>query len=259
MRTRKHLRRRSHSRATAGDIECSGGRSSGRNARNAELPVGENAKGPDRLGPFAFFRVPLPSEPDRRTARATGRLHGRRWTARARGSGSMPEAVSLGRVAVLDRTEGGRRVLRAVRELAREGRHATAVAVHGPRERRTPLVREADEAVEVEGSPELVLHRSGAEAAWLGPATLAQRAAFADACEQLGVLFLGPSAATLAAPARAGRPRRAGRAAAAPSSPRRAPPPRARGGWRWWSRATAPARRSPSASGTPRCAGPTWR
>ena len=109
----------------------------------------------------------------------------------------MPEAVSLGRVAVLDRTEGGRRVLRAVRELAREGRHATAVAVHGPRDRRTPVVREADEAVEVEGSPERVLHRSGAEAAWLGPAPLAQRAAFADACEQLGVLFLGPSAATL--------------------------------------------------------------
>jgi acetyl/propionyl-CoA carboxylase alpha subunit/acetyl-CoA carboxylase carboxyltransferase component len=140
----------------------------------------------------------------------------------------MPEAVSLGRVAVMDRTEVGRRVLRAVRELAREGRHAVAVAVHGPKDRRTPLVREADEAVEVEGSPELVLHRSGAEAGWLGPAPLAQRAAFADACEQLGVLFLGPSAGTLQrliAPGGLAALARAGGVELAPSAP---PPPDAR-------------------------------
>ncbi|ACG74278.1 biotin/lipoyl attachment domain-containing protein [Anaeromyxobacter sp. K] len=109
----------------------------------------------------------------------------------------MPEAVSLGRVAVLDRSEAGRRAVRAVRELAREGKSALAVAVHAPRDRRLPFVREADASVEVEGSPELALHVAGAEAAWLGPAPLAERAAFAEACEQLGVLFLGPSSSVL--------------------------------------------------------------
>ncbi|HTN51427.1 MAG TPA: carboxyl transferase domain-containing protein [Anaeromyxobacter sp.] len=110
----------------------------------------------------------------------------------------MPETtVGLGRVLVLDRGESGRRALRAVRELVREGRAEAAVAGHPARERRCPLVREADEAVEVDGRPELALGLARAGAAWLGPAPVAVRAAFAEACGQLGVVHLGPSAATL--------------------------------------------------------------
>jgi acetyl/propionyl-CoA carboxylase alpha subunit/acetyl-CoA carboxylase carboxyltransferase component len=109
----------------------------------------------------------------------------------------MPKIVSLGRVAVLDRGESGRRVLRAARELARDGRAGAAVAVHGPGEERTPFAREADEAVKIEGSPELALHLARADAAWLGPASLADRAAFAEACAQLGVLKIGFPAAAL--------------------------------------------------------------
>jgi uncharacterized protein len=60
----------------------------------------------------------------------------------------MSDAIGLGRVVVVDGGEGGRRVLRAIRELVRLGRAEAAVAVHGPLERHAAFLREADEAIE---------------------------------------------------------------------------------------------------------------
>jgi acetyl/propionyl-CoA carboxylase alpha subunit/acetyl-CoA carboxylase carboxyltransferase component len=107
------------------------------------------------------------------------------------------EKVGLGRVAVVDRGEGGRRVLRAVRELARAGQAAAAVAVHGPRDRLTRFVRDADEASERGETPEDTLRAARADTVWLGPATLAERAAFADACARVGAQLVGPPAEAL--------------------------------------------------------------
>jgi acetyl/propionyl-CoA carboxylase alpha subunit/acetyl-CoA carboxylase carboxyltransferase component len=105
----------------------------------------------------------------------------------------MDKSIGLGRVAVLDHGDGARRTLRALRELARAGEVATAVALYLPRDRRSRVVREADEAVEITGSIEDALRAARADSAWLGIAPMAERAAFADACARAGVTFIGPS------------------------------------------------------------------
>jgi acetyl/propionyl-CoA carboxylase alpha subunit/acetyl-CoA carboxylase carboxyltransferase component len=106
---------------------------------------------------------------------------------------------SLGRVAVLERDGGGRRILRAIRELAASGRAEGAVALHDPAQRLARFVRDADDALELEpGAPIAdALRRVGARTVWLGPAPLADRLALADACERAGVAMVGPSAAAL--------------------------------------------------------------
>jgi acetyl/propionyl-CoA carboxylase alpha subunit/acetyl-CoA carboxylase carboxyltransferase component len=104
----------------------------------------------------------------------------------------MADSSGLGRVAVIDRGEVGRRVLRAIRELARAGKAGKAVALLTPSERGSPFAREADEIVALEGSLEQGLRLARAGAAWLGPsASMLERAAFASACAQLGVVHLG--------------------------------------------------------------------
>src|SRR6266568_325059 len=109
----------------------------------------------------------------------------------------MDRAVGLGRVAVVDAGEGARRVLRALRELAHAGRAGLVVAVNDPKDRPGRFAREADASVDVAGSPLEVLRAARAESAWLGPATIAERAAFAEACHELGVRHLGPPAEAL--------------------------------------------------------------
>ena len=135
----------------------------------------------------------------------------------------METAVGLGRVAVLDGGEGARRVLRALHELARAGQAGVAVAVHGRRDRLARFVREADEAVEMDGAVEQALRAARAAAAWLGPATLDERASFAEACARAGVAHIGPPAAALqrltAAGGLAALASRLGIAAADPSRP----------------------------------------
>ena len=107
--------------------------------------------------------------------------------------------IGLGRVAVVDSREGAPRVLRAVRELVRAGQATAAVAVFAPRDRLARFVREADEAVELQGSLEDALRAARADSAWLGAATTERRAAFAEACTRAGVLRIGPPAeATMA-------------------------------------------------------------
>ena len=104
----------------------------------------------------------------------------------------MDRAVGLGRVAVVDGGESARRVLRALRELARAGKAGLVVAVNDPKDRPGRFAREADASVDAAGSPLEVLRAARAESAWLGPATLAERAEFAEACRELGVRHLGP-------------------------------------------------------------------
>ncbi|HZZ83382.1 MAG TPA: carboxyl transferase domain-containing protein [Anaeromyxobacteraceae bacterium] len=96
--------------------------------------------------------------------------------------------AGLGRVAVLD--GASRPVLRALRALARSGQAGAAVVLHPPDDRRA--VREADEAVELGDSLDVALSRARADSAWLGPAPLAERLGFAEACARTGVAFIGP-------------------------------------------------------------------
>ncbi|ABS27111.1 carboxyl transferase domain-containing protein [Anaeromyxobacter sp. Fw109-5] len=109
----------------------------------------------------------------------------------------MHERNGLGRVAVVDPSEAARRVVRAVRALGREGLADGAVVVHAAEPRRAPAVREADEAVEALADVEETLRRARADAAWLGPAPVAERAAFAEACARAGVTHVGPPADAL--------------------------------------------------------------
>ena len=109
----------------------------------------------------------------------------------------MKAFSGLGRVAVVAGGEGAPRVLRALRELARAGQANQAVVLHGPDDRQARLVREADEALELEGSIEDALRAAHVDSAWLGAASMARRAEFAEACARAGVAHLGPPAELL--------------------------------------------------------------
>jgi acetyl/propionyl-CoA carboxylase alpha subunit len=93
---------------------------------------------------------------------------------------------------VLDGGEGGRRVLRAIHELARIGESVTSVAIHERRDRLARNVRDSDEAPEFSGSLETALRAARADSAWLVPAPLAERAAFADACTRASFIWSHP-------------------------------------------------------------------
>ncbi|MGZ6123954.1 MAG: biotin carboxylase N-terminal domain-containing protein, partial [Myxococcales bacterium] len=106
-------------------------------------------------------------------------------------------STGLGRVALVGGGEDAPRVLRSLRALARAGQATVSVALHRPHDRRARFVREADEALEVEGSIEDALRAARADSAWLGEASLAGRADFADACARAGVTHIGPPAEVL--------------------------------------------------------------
>ncbi len=103
----------------------------------------------------------------------------------------------LGRVVILDRHGGARRVLRALGELAAAGKVDATIAIHAPEHRSARFVREADEAIALGDSLEEAILRARATTAWLGPASPEERAAFAATCEKVGVAPVGPGAATL--------------------------------------------------------------
>ena len=103
------------------------------------------------------------------------------------------------------------RLIHAVRELGREqGRDLRTIALHTQAEQRAMFVRAADEAVCLDpagaGTPsasspyldldvlERALRSSGADAAWVGWGFVAERPEFADLCERIGIVFIGPSA-----------------------------------------------------------------
>ncbi|WP_242354967.1 hypothetical protein, partial [Anaeromyxobacter sp. SG64] len=83
----------------------------------------------------------------------------------------MDVRSGLGRVAVLDGSEAARRVVRAVRDLGREGAADAAVLLYAGELRRSPAAREADEAHAADADVEASLRRARADAAWLGPAS----------------------------------------------------------------------------------------
>ncbi len=111
------------------------------------------------------------------------------------------------RVAVVNRGEPAVRLIRAVRQLNEE-RHSDVkvVALHTQAEQRALFVRAADESVCLRdagssGSPyldleelERALRVSGADAVWVGWGFVAEDPAFAELCERLGLVFIGPSA-----------------------------------------------------------------
>ncbi len=97
--------------------------------------------------------------------------------------------------------------MRLVHAARDAGPHLTTIALHTQGERRAMFVREADEAVGFEslgvpitGTPyldlavlEAALVEARAEAVWVGWGFVAERPEFADLCDRMGVVFIGPS------------------------------------------------------------------
>ena len=111
------------------------------------------------------------------------------------------------RVAVVNRGEPAVRLIRAVRELNEEhGFGITVIAFHTEAERQALFVRSADESVVLREDGvtkvpyldhvelERALRVSHADAVWVGWGFVAEDPAFAELCEQLGLVFIGPSA-----------------------------------------------------------------
>jgi acetyl/propionyl-CoA carboxylase alpha subunit/acetyl-CoA carboxylase carboxyltransferase component len=109
------------------------------------------------------------------------------------------------RVAVVNRGEPAMRLIRAVRELNEEhGYGIKVIALHTQAERRALFVRAADEAVCLRdvttaggayldhAELERGLRASRADAVWVGWGFVAEDPAFAELCERLGVVFIGP-------------------------------------------------------------------
>ncbi len=113
----------------------------------------------------------------------------------------------VSRLAVVNRGEPALRLIRAVRQLNEEGRHdITVIAMHTESEQRALFVRAADESVCLRddvpsGSPyldhaelERALRVSRADSVWVGWGFVAEDPAFADLCERMGLVFIGPPA-----------------------------------------------------------------
>jgi acetyl/propionyl-CoA carboxylase alpha subunit/acetyl-CoA carboxylase carboxyltransferase component len=105
------------------------------------------------------------------------------------------------RLAIVNRGEPAMRVIHAVRELnARREEPIRLIALHTGAERQALFVRQADEAVELANGYldladlERALVEARAEAVWVGWGFVAERPEFADLCERLGVVFVGPDA-----------------------------------------------------------------
>ncbi len=122
-----------------------------------------------------------------------------------------PSGFAFQRVAIVNRGEPAMRLINAVREWNAEGRPALRViAVYTAADRHATFVREADESVLIgpaeadaafEGSPyldyaelERALRACRADAVWPGWGFVSEKAEFAELCDRLGIIFIGPSA-----------------------------------------------------------------
>lgn len=121
------------------------------------------------------------------------------------------------RVAIVNRGEPAMRLIHAARELNRErGMGLTTIALYTEPDRRALFVREADVAVPIgpatyvdpgDGRRRVsylsyerlarALTEARAEAVWVGWGFVAEHAAFAELCESLGIVFIGPSPAVM--------------------------------------------------------------
>ncbi|MBV9001005.1 MAG: hypothetical protein JO304_18225, partial [Solirubrobacterales bacterium] len=108
------------------------------------------------------------------------------------------------RLAIVNRGEAAMRVIHAVRELS-EGRAdpMCLIALYTEAERDAMFVRHADEAVCLGGRAgvgdyldlealERALRASRADAAWVGWGLMAEQPEFAELCERLVIVFVGP-------------------------------------------------------------------
>src|SRR5712691_9975900 len=112
---------------------------------------------------------------------------------------------AFARVLVANRGEIALRIIRACHEEGLE-----AVAVYSEADRLSPHVRAADLGVPIGPAPaaESYLHvpklieaarATGCQAVHLGYGFLSERAAFAEACGEAGLVFIGPPAAAIRA------------------------------------------------------------
>ncbi len=111
----------------------------------------------------------------------------------------------LERILIANRGEIARRVQRACRKLGIQ-----SIAVYSRADRHAPFVAEADQAIDI-GESEAKLsylnvdalldacRRSGADALHPGYGFLSENAAFAEALEQAGIIFIGPAAHSMRA------------------------------------------------------------
>ena len=117
--------------------------------------------------------------------------------------------LGLRRIAIVNRGEAAMRLVNAVRELRHEHEaDIRTIALHTRAERGAMFVRESDEAVCIDegrastaGNPYLdldalrrALVAARADSAWVGWGFVAERPEFAELCDDLGIVFIGPSA-----------------------------------------------------------------
>jgi acetyl/propionyl-CoA carboxylase alpha subunit/acetyl-CoA carboxylase carboxyltransferase component len=116
------------------------------------------------------------------------------------------------RIAIVNRGEAAMRFIHAAREFnAQHGTSLRTIALFTDPDRRAMFVREADEAVSL-GPAQIVdttthhlkssyvdythvgraLAEARAEAVWVGWGFVAEHAAFADLCHDMGIVFIGP-------------------------------------------------------------------
>jgi acetyl-CoA carboxylase, biotin carboxylase subunit len=133
--------------------------------------------------------------------------------------------TAIQKILIANRGEIALRVMRGCRELG-----ISTVAVYSDADRAALHVLEADEAYRLGPAPatesylrgDLILEvaqRAGAQAIHPGYGFLSENAGFAEACEQAGVKFIGPSAAAMRALGSKTRARQAADAAGMPRTP----------------------------------------
>jgi acetyl-CoA carboxylase, biotin carboxylase subunit len=134
-------------------------------------------------------------------------------------------AVTMKKVLIANRGEIAVRVMRACREMG-----LTTVAVYSDADRSALHVSSADEAYRLGPAPAVesylrgdlildVARRSGADAIHPGYGFLSENAAFAEACEAAGVIFIGPPASAMRALGSKTKARQAADAAQMPRVP----------------------------------------
>ncbi len=103
------------------------------------------------------------------------------------------------RLAIVNRGEAAMRAIRAVRELNWERDDPiTIIALYTAAERHALFVRQSDERYGLDGgyldyeALEHALVESRADAAWVGWGFVAEHPEFAELCERLGIVFVGP-------------------------------------------------------------------